>query len=228
VSDRRTPGQVIFGPPPDVNDLIRLWDEALTTRLLALVWQAYDELAGNEFAHVDWTQPLRDVERSITELLERKIRDIMDGFLPCIVQHGPFERELPSAHPGAQPREYDIAFIWRQNQRVMWPLEAKVLQDASSTTGNLGDYIDTINTRYLTCHYAPFSSGGAMLGYLRSGEAVTVLCHISTQLGQALTQHPGFPARPHQYSDHNRTVPPGKLYVGGFRCHHLILPLSAT
>ncbi len=67
MSGRRTPAQVIFGPPPGIDDLIHLWNEALTTRLLTLVWQAYDELAGNEFAHVDWTQPLRDVERSIRD-----------------------------------------------------------------------------------------------------------------------------------------------------------------
>lgn len=222
-----TLNEAIFSAPSNMDDLIEFWDDNLTTNLLELVWKAYDELQKNEFAKVNWAQPMDDLERGITELLERKINSIMNSYLPCIVQHGPFERELRSPSP-AQPPEYDIAFIARDNQRIMWPLEAKVLANDRNSITTLGDYITTINDRYLTCRYAPFSNGGAMLAYLLAGNPSVVFDNVATQLGKDLIPHPNFPGRMHRHSDHNRSVPTGKAYVSQFRCQHLIFKLSNT
>ena len=151
----------------------------------------------------------------------------MDGFMPVDVQHGRFEHESRSrAKRNAQPRQYDIAFYWIDDPRLMWPLEAKVLKSDSDTEENLKNYVDTITTRYLKCDYAPFSSGGAMVGYLKVGDSEAVAAHIAARLGCCLRQYATFPARCHKTSDHRRTIPAGKDYPSEFRCHHLIMPLD--
>jgi hypothetical protein len=53
----------------------------------------------------------------------------------------------------AQPPSYDIAFILRVNERIILPLEAKVLP----TERAIAKYIKEITGNYLTCRYAPFS-----------------------------------------------------------------------
>lgn len=101
----------------------------------------------------------------------------------------------------------------------MWPLEAKKLE----TPRALADYVRDVRDQYLTCRYAPFSNGGAMLGYLLSGKAEDALLNIETNLGCALKEVPAFASRPHRVSDHHRVVPPDKYYSADFRCYHLVL-----
>jgi len=218
-------GQTIFerrfGQPPGVAELVKLWNNDLTTNLLRVVWTAYDQLHGDFLRHISWDENYDDLERSITQALEPAMQQVMDSFIPCFVQHSPRERE--SRLVRGQPPEYDIAFVWHEDRRIMWPLEAKVIQ--SDTDTRLADYIDTINQRYLQCRYAPFSNGGAMLGYLKAGRAPVVMHTIEVRLGQHLTQHPEFMTRSHKTSDHIRTVPSGKNYPIHFRCHHLILQM---
>ena len=85
----------------------------------------------------------------------------MSGDEPFYVQHGPFERETMRPPP-AQPPEYDLAFVFRADERIMWPIEAKVLE----TPGGVADYVRDIREEYLKCRYGPFSASGAMLAYL--------------------------------------------------------------
>jgi hypothetical protein len=76
----------------------------------------------------------------------------------------------------------------------------------------------------LVIRYAPFSSSGAMLGYLLDGAADEALANIAARLLTDFTQtKPLDPGRPHRSSKHDRTVPSGKDYPSPFRCHHLIL-----
>jgi hypothetical protein len=163
----------------------------------------------------------RDLERSITQALEPRIREEMSGDEPFYVQHGSFERET-MAPPPAQPPAYDIAFVLRAEERIMWPLEAKVLE----TPRQLADYERDIREQYLTCRYAPFSAWGAMLGYLLSGSPDVALSCIENKLGCGLCPTPGLPERPHRVSVHRRAVPPNKSYPADFRCYHLILKYS--
>jgi hypothetical protein len=96
-----------------------------------------------EWSKVDWTQSYDDLERELSEALAEAINRRMDGFLPVYVMHGPSERES-RAGGKAQPREYDIAFRWRDNPLLMWPLEAKVLKHDRNTEDNLKDYTDPV------------------------------------------------------------------------------------
>lgn len=200
-------------PDPTFVALACDWMSDPARRLLGFVWTAYDRMC---------THPpvidTRDLERSITQLLEPRINEAMTGDEPFYIQHGSFERETMVSQP-AQPPAYDLAFVMRSDERVMWPLEAKVL----TTPRTLADYDHDIRQQYMTCRYAPFSGSGAMLGFLLSGNPIETLARIATKLGCTLEVVKEFPLRPHRVSSHHRSVPAGKTYPADFECHHLIL-----
>jgi len=200
-------------PDPTFLTLAAAWTRDQADVLLGFIWAAYDRMRA-EMPVID----TRDLERSITQCLEPRIRDVMTGDEPFYIQHGPYERET-MARPPAQPPQYDLAFVWSREERIMWPLEAKVLE----TPRTLADYVRDVRDQFLSCRYAPFSSGGAMLGYLLSEEAEDALLNIGTSLGCTLKEVPAFPARPHRLSEHHRMVPAGKNYPADFRCYHLVL-----
>jgi hypothetical protein len=189
--------------------------------LLTIVWKAYDKFRADELAQVDCSQEDEDLERTITQLLEPRMQEAMSGFEPFYVQHGPFEHESRKAAP-AQPPQYDIAFILRNNRRVMWPLEAKVLR----TDGSVAEYIKAIQRNFLTCRYSPFSSEAAMLGYLLEGNCVIAFANIAQKGRWKLAVHTHFPERDHRTSDHEREVPKEKPYPIRFRCHHMLLRIG--
>jgi hypothetical protein len=142
----------------------------------------------------------------------------MSGDEPFYVLHGPYEHETMKAPP-AQPPAYDIAFILRADERVMWPVEAKIIE----TPKAVAQYIRDIRQEFLTCRYAPFSSSGAMLGYLLSGAESDALGTISDRLGCSLEEVFEHPGKPNRWSLHKRTVPAGKCYPVDFKCYHVIL-----
>jgi hypothetical protein len=186
--------------------------------MLQRVWQGFDLL--------DRTRPVfdgGDLERSITERLETCIQDNMSGDEPFTVQHGPHERETKQPPP-AQPPQYDIAFVFRADPRVMWPLEAKVLE----TPRALAAYVGDVNDQFLTCRYAPFSPSGAMLGYLLTGSVADVFATLATRLACTLEPSTHRPERAERYSDHVRTVPQGKSYPSTFTCHHVIVSFEGV
>jgi hypothetical protein len=194
--------------------LARAWMQAPADTLLTLVWAAYDNMRATP-PPID----ARSLERSITQRLEARINDAMSGDEPFRVQHGAFEYET-MAQPPAQPPQYDIAFVLRSDERLMWPLEAKVLE----TAGQLSEYLEDVRDQFLTCRYAPFSGSAAMLGYLLSGDASEALAGISKKLGCEMHPPSGHSStRPHRTSHHVRTVPIGKSYPSDFVCHHLVL-----
>ncbi len=181
--------------------------------MLGLIWRGYDQMQSDK-PIVDG----RGLERSITQLLEPRIGRAMTGYEPFYVQHGPFEHETMQPPP-AQPPQYDIAFILREEERIMWPMEAKVLE----TAGAVSEYIKDIHAQYLTCRYAPFSGEGAMLGYLLSGTTSDAFQNIAKKTPCEMKDHPAFPSRPQKLSRHTRNIPSGKSYPSEFCCHHLIL-----
>ncbi len=198
---------------PAFVQLARSWVKDPARQFLAFIWLAYENLVSSE-PTIDG----RDLERSITQLLEPRVRDAMTGDEPFYVQHGPFERETMRAPP-AQPPEYDLAFVLRADERIMWPLEAKVLE----TPGSVAAYVRDVTDEYLTCRYAPFSESGAMLGYLLAGTPNDALKAIAGKLGVALEEVTDLPTETNRWSKHVRTVPAGKPYPPEFWCYHLIL-----
>ncbi len=200
-------------PHIDFIHIASAWSRNQSEILLGLVWQAYDQMRrDNPF--IDG----RDLERSITQLLEPRIRRVMSGDEPFGVQHGSYERETMKAPP-AQPPQYDLAFFLNAEERIMWPLEAKVLE----TAGTVSEYVRDIREEFLKCRYAPFSSEGAMIAYLLSGTPRDAFHNISEKVPCELVDHPSFSSRPQKVSRHLRSVPTGKAYPASFRCHHLIL-----
>lgn len=198
------------------NDFVLLaneWCEDQSAILLSFVWQGYDLLMTELPGGID----AKDLERSITQSLELRIRRVMTGDEPFDIQHGPYERETKKSR--GQPPQYDLAFVYRAAERIMWPLEAKVLE----TDGAVGEYVKEVNNEFLTCRYAPFSSEGAMLGYLLSGNSKNVFTNLVAKIPCRLAAHQGFSGRPHMMSDHQRQVEIGKTYPSDFCCHHLVL-----
>lgn len=203
--------------PKNFIDLAGRWCANQSSILLGLVWQAYDLLLAELPAGINE----KDLERSITESLEWRIRRVMSGDEPYEVQHLRHERETMMAPP-AQPPQYDLAFFLRADEETMWPLEAKVLE----TDGAVSEYVNDVKNEFLSCRYAPFSSEAAMLGYLLSGTANNVFRNLETKVPCSLSAHPNFPNRPCRMSVHTRQVEAGKSYPAHFRCHHLILEFS--
>lgn len=193
--------------------LAQAWMQNPADKLLGLIWSGYDRMRAD-----DPVIDARDLERSITQLLEPRIRASMSGYEPFYVQHAPFERETMMPPP-AQPPEYDLAFVLRADERLMWPIEAKVLE----TPKAISAYVEDINKQFLTCRYAPFSSSGAMLGYLLEGNSAQAFAAIAEKLSCLLEPVSEHPVKNNRVSKHVRSVPPGKTYPVSFACYHLIL-----
>ena len=208
--------EVIASIDPDFIALVCSWMQNPARKFLGYIWLAYENMIATQ-PHVD----TRDLERSITQLLEPRVRDVMTGDEPFYIQHGPYERETMQAPP-AQPPEYDLAFVFRADERIMWPLEAKVLENSRRVT----NYIRGIQSEFLTCRYAPFSNSGAMLGYLLTGKPEDVFTNIAEKLDCKLQEVSEHLEKHNRLSRHNRNVPNGKPYPASFDCYHLILKYS--
>lgn len=192
--------------------LAQAWMGNPSKQFIGLVWAGYAAMRA-ALPVIDE----RDLERSITQLLEPRIRSVMSGDEPFYIQHGPYERETMQKPP-AQPPQYDLAFVLRSDDRVMWPIEAKVME----TPNTVARYVKDVRDEFLTCRYGPFSNSGAMLGYLLAGDSSDALSAIGTALGCTLELLADHPDKPASLSRH-RTVPMGKSYPARFECYHLIL-----
>ena len=79
-------------PDPAFSALACSWMPDPSEKLLGFIWEAYDDMASN--------RPVietKDLERSITQLLEQRVDDAMSGDEPFYVQHGSFEHETMAA-----------------------------------------------------------------------------------------------------------------------------------
>lgn len=218
---RRTVLEARFPNTPDFAALEHEWPLGAVDVMLGFVWRAYDRIVSDILSRISLDDADKDLERAITMTLEPRIHVEMSGDEVYYVQHERFEHET-MLDPPAQPPQYDICFVLWGNERIMWPLEAKVLR----TDESVDEYVGEICDNFLTCRYAPFVSEGGMLGYLVAGDPDRAFSNIAEKTPCDLTAHPSFPKRDHRTSDHSRSVPPGKNYPVEFRCHHMILPLA--
>jgi len=215
--------EVRYGPI-EAQMIADSWTPYLLHQMVSAVWDGYDYLREEFLSSVDMSQDFEDLERELSELLCYCIRRRMDASMVVDIVHAAAEREKRAPAP-AKPPTYDFAFVLHANLLLRWPLEAKVLKSDKNTKTNLGDYVETFNTRFLTCNYAPFSPSGAMVAYLKSGDANTALDHVALRLPCVMTAYADLPTRVHRTSDHTREVESGKPYPTQFRCHHLVMPL---
>jgi hypothetical protein len=204
-------------PPEEFVKLAVQWRPDAITFLLGLIWTGCDRLIHGLLAQCDLSAADHNLETSISQELEIEINLLRPDYAPFIAQHERFEHATRRLK-GRRSRQNDIAFVWINDRRLTWP-EAKVLR----TPGGLADYLDSLRNRFLRCQYAPYSSQGAMLGFLLSGEPIAVFDGIEKALGINLRPHVNFPTRDHRTSDHRREVPLGKSYPRDFLCHHLVL-----
>lgn len=218
---RRTIGEARWPHAGEFVALAKAWQPDAVTRLLRFVWHACDLLREEVLSQIDCALDDRDLERSVTQYLEPRIRKVVPADSPFYVQHGPHEFET-AKKPPAQPPLPDIAFVLWVNERIMWPLEAKALR----TDGAVGPYVKELQDNFLSSRYAPFSSEGGMLAYLVVGDPARAFSNIAANVPCELRVHPEFRDRDHRTSDHVRSVPSGKPYPREFRCHHMILRLA--
>jgi hypothetical protein len=201
-SKRRTIAEARFPGGRAFQTLVSTWSDDAAIRLLGFVWSGCDLLRRDVLDDVDAANADEDLERSVTQLLEPRIRAAMTGDEPFDIQHGPYEEETRQAAP-AQPPQYDLAFVLRANPRIMWPIEAKLIRKSS----DVSRYVGAVTANFLTCRYAPFSRAGAMLGYLLVNDTKAVFANIERSLKCNLKDVHGYNSRPHKRSTHSRQVP---------------------
>jgi hypothetical protein len=207
-------------PSSDLLAVAKKWVAASSTVMLDAIWNACAQFRAEVLDVVDLDAAPDDLERSVTQLLEPRIRRALTGDEPFYPQHGVHEWETRQPPP-AQPPLYDIAFILTANPRIMWPIEAKVLK----TDKAVAPYVRDLREEFLTCRYAPFSPEGVMLGYLVTGDATVAFKKIAEDVPCKIAVVAVPAPRQQAVSEHRRTVPAGKQYAVAFRCHHLIMPL---
>jgi hypothetical protein len=214
--ERRWPDTPLF------QNIAALWCADQSRRLLEFVWRAYDLLLANDLNKVAFDADDEAREESLNYLLALRI-DQCKGNAPFCVVHQPPEQSKRKRGKGRSPQP-DIGFALYEHPRSVWPLEGKVLMHDRDVSA----YLAEIENNFVTARYATFSREGAMLGYLVTGDAETVLSHIGDALGSALRNHPHFEQRPHKLSNHTKTNLPHPNSPADFVCHHLILCLSRT
>jgi hypothetical protein len=217
---RKTIPEARWPDTPDFVKLAKKWRSDAITVLLNFVWRGYDLYQKDILSEIDLLQADDQLERSITQDLAIDIHNVMSLFEPFVIQTERFEMEQREPSP-ARPKQYDLAFVWIENRRITWPLEAKVLH----SDGAVSEYVKEITDNYLTCRYAPFSSEAGMLAYLLKGDSKKVFDNIAKSVSYPLADHVDFPNRDHKTSDHQRIVPAGEGYPRNFRCHHLVLKI---
>lgn len=216
-----TVGELRWPTTPEFEAVARGMNQGAINMLTRAIWCGYDRFFAEVIAFIDPTRADAEVERSITQYMSPYINECIDEFSPFHLLHSVREFETRRAPP-AQAPEYDTAFVLYANPRITWPLEAKVLR----TDGAVAPYIADVRGEFLTCRYAPFSAGGAMIAYLFDGDPHVLFDNIERQLGTSLRQQEFTPSRQHRYSDHVRTPPPNKPYPAQFRCHHIVMQMS--
>jgi hypothetical protein len=219
---RNTISESVFSDKHEFVELVKNWRPDGVTVLLNLVWEGFDLYKNAILSRIDLSQSDDQLERDITQSLSIYIEQASTKFEPFVIRTEFYEMELREPSP-ARPKQYDLAFVWSNppNVRIIWPLEAKLLQ----SDGSVSKYINEIKDNYLTCRYSPFSSEAGMLGYLLKGEPQKAFDNIEKSLEGVLSNHPDFPNREHRTSDHQRKVPLDKNYPSNFRCHHLLLKI---
>lgn len=178
-----------------------------------------------ELSRVDFSDTPVQIERQLGFLLHNRIAQLRDSALPFIVVHEPTEFEFLKT-PKARPPQPDLGFVMNGNDRIIWPVEMKLLPDDSDATA----YASEIRDNFITCRYAPFTGEGAMFGCLLKGTPAAAFVTISQEVPCKLTAGAFNPPREHMVSRHARTVPSGRHYAPEVCCHHLlvVIPLRAS
>jgi hypothetical protein len=221
MSRRPTLNEMLWPDDPADADLPVQWAESLSVQVLEWVWRSYDQLRDRHLARVDFAQSAEQLERNLTLLHFGEIQEIWaretDGFSSLRPGHEipEFENRIS---PSAKPPAYDLGFIHTENQRWIWPVEAKVLP----TSAALAEYLNDVRGKFVAGIAGPFVGEAGMIGYLLQGLPQDVFDKLIRELGQPLLSVPEFSVRQHRSSQHLRTDAPL------LRLHHLIMELTGS
>jgi len=209
---------------PEFAAIAELWPDDVVCEMLSLVWDGFDQMKAQHFREFDFTQPLEQLERGLTDLHADEIlllwKQRSDGFESFIPKPEAWEfRNRKSA--SSMPTSIDISFVHRANRSLRWNVEAKVLEHPA----DLGRYLSDLTDKYLTGKGASVSITAALVGYLRKGLPDEVLSQLQTRMKQPLSASSTFPNRSHRISHHERASAGLSLKIP-FICHHLILGLG--
>jgi hypothetical protein len=194
------------------------WAEGITTQVLEWTWRAFDLLGVSVLSHVDMTQSLEQLERDLTGNHFAEIQGVWaretEG--ETSIEPWPEYAELETRAPApAKPPAYDIAFVWRANRRIAFPIEAKVVKTPSALADYLGD-----TDKFVSGIAAPWVGEGAQIAYLLKGDSSIFFTNLKSRLRRRLEPVSDFLHRPHRVSRHKRTKSP-LLHL-----HHLVMHLN--
>lgn len=212
---RLTMSELAWPMGADSRQQAQEWAGGVATQVLDWTWLAFDSLRTNVLSRIDLNQPLEQLERDLTSHHFREIQQLWahetGGYSAICPHHELPEMATRSVAP-ARPPAYDIAFVWNDNPRVAWPIEAK----AVPTTGTLAPYLgDT--AKFTVGTAAPFVGEGAQIAYLLAGPTDDFFANLSTGLSSQLQSPPEFADRPHRTSLHTRKTAPD------LRLHHMAM-----
>ena len=214
---RPTLGELVWPMDDESRQQAEEWTAGVSIQVLDWTWRAFDALRLNVLNRVDMNQPLDQLERDLTSKhfieIQRLFAAETDG-MSSIVPHHEFPENESRPGGSGKPPASDISFIWYDNQRVSWPIEAKILATARTLAPYLGDV-----KKFTDGIAAPFSGAGAQIAYLLSGTADDFFNNLGPALSLALQTMPEFSARAHRVSSHARKSSPElKLHHMAMRC----------
>src|ERR1700731_1522536 len=173
---RPTASELAWPLDADSHQQAQEWAGHAAIQVLDWTWRAFDLLRTNVLGRIDLNQPLDQLERDLTSNHFRAIQQLWaretEGYSAFCPHHEWPEMATRSPSP-ARPPAYDIAFVWNDNPRVAWPLEAKVVPN----TGTLAKYVaDT--AKFTEGIAAPFVGEAAQIAYLLSGAATEFFANL--------------------------------------------------
>ena len=191
--------------------------------MLGYLWDGFERFKTEHIdKHPPPTRHDTDLERDLTEWLFPYVQKVIPAAAPYFIHHERKERE--SAILRAQPPEPDLSFVFLANIRITFPIDAKVLE--KDRPSDVTDYVATVNGRFLSCVYAPFSTQGAMIAFFLEGSVTTLLGRIRTGLGCSLSRSWFLKGRHHKTSQHERTA--AACQHKQFTCHHMVMAVGTS
>lgn len=199
----------------------RSWATGIATHVLDLTWRAFDKLQTEDLQHVDLRQPLDQLERDLTSnhfMHINKLWSQEDEGYSSICPHHEFPEQETRAGGKSRPPAYDLAFVYTENRRIAWPIEAKVLQ----SPGSVAQYLDDVD-KFVSGKAAPLTGQGGMIAYMLSGHEAELFAEIKRRLKQELLVPAAsvLTCRAHKVSHHARVLAPR------LQLHHMAMPCGA-
>ncbi len=182
------------------------WAAGITFQALDWTWRGFDALCENVLRQVNLNQPLDQLERDLTSKhfieINRLFAAETEG-LSSIIPHHEFPENESAPGGSGRPPASDLSFIWYHNQRVSWPIEAKVLKTPGTLVEYLGD-----TAKFENGIAAPLVGEGAQIAYLLTGTTDDFFTKLKAKLTSPLDPVQGFSDRPHRVSSHRRAAAP--------------------